>query len=187
MVPNLWLFLASLVVSACGNIPKLANNDATNTLLFPLAPGRSWTYSLTVNHWALCNGSTIVQQVLGTSIVEGRVAFELSPMCSSTYTDQYSVVVDRIDIRHNNRWVPALDSPAEAGHQWDSGDVSYEWDSIANITVKAGTFQNCWKRKEINDANDAYEIYCTGVGKVVGHFADNQGNGWDAELTGKSF
>ena len=63
-----------------------------------------------------------------------------------------------------------LAEPVEDGVAWataiDTSYHEYKWESVGTVTVPVGTFDNCWKRVDLQ--NDGYLTYCRGVGRVKG-------------------
>jgi len=60
------------------------------------------------------------------------------------------------------------------------------WHRETSVTVPAGTFTDCWTaNQQVSYA--AYLTYCRGAGLVRSYSKDLAGDGWDAQLSSKSF
>ena len=155
----------------------------------PIAPGYSWTYDVTVaGTYPSCSNGSSTGSVTQESTLGGKDAFLVSSFCAGIGSIWYSADGDRVYEWDGSNWLIAIDSPVEDGHTWTTSNVTYVWKKIGSLTVKAGTFADCW---EI-DAQGAAPYYaatlCRGVGPVKWHVRDTSGNnGYDAELTSKSF
>jgi len=155
--------------------------------LYPLAVGRSWTYEVgAVGAGAVCAPGTYSEEVLGTTSVGGREAFEVAGWCSAVGTNYLASDGDKVEVYYNGGWIVVLDTPVEEGHTWTStGPVVYTWKQEGAVTVPAGTFDDCWRREQ-QVSYTAYTIYCRGVGAVIDYSQDLAGNGWDARLSASS-
>lgn len=148
----------------------------------PIELGRSWTYDVTIlGTYPLCKAGSHTGQVLGQKVVGGKNAFQVQSFCPGAGTSSYAVTGDRVEVYYANTWVLSLDAPVEEGHSWTDGLNTYAWEKVGQLTVPAGTFEDCWKAKHQTSAS--YTTFCRGVGPVRWHFVDGTGNGYDATLT----
>ena len=71
-------------------------------------------------------------------------------------------------LRHSNSSVERiLSSQLKEGHGWDVGyGTQMVYHYAGTVTVKAGTFQGCWRTDWSYDANDLYTTFCPGIGPV---------------------
>ena len=89
-----------------------------------------------------------------------------------------------MDVWYEGGWSPVVDEPIQEDHTWPVFSTSYTWYSYGSITVEAGTFHDCWEKRQ-NVAYDSYSVWCPGVGAVY-DITDITG-GWEAELVSKNF
>lgn len=154
----------------------------------PLAVGNSWTYQVTVTGtYPACSNGSGTATVSDHQSYNGKDAYLVSSFCPSLGSYWYSPDGDRIYEYVSNAWIVAIDSPVLDGHTWTGGTETFVWKKIGSVTVVAGTFSDCW---EIDDqAAPTYynTTLCRGVGPVKWHYRDASQNGYDAELTSKSF
>jgi len=157
--------------------------------LYPLALGYRWTYAVTaVGGGAVCAAGSYDQHVLSANAVGGRPAFQLDNFCSGvsgTY-DYSQPGGDEVDFYYSQTWAPIIDLPLQEGHSWTYFNTSYTWHRETSVTVPAGTFTDCWTANQ-NVTYTAFLTYCRGAGLVRSYSQDLGGNGWDAQLSSKSF
>jgi hypothetical protein len=153
----------------------------------PILLGHAWTYDVQeLGSFPLCPAGTHTGEVLGESTVDGKDAFEVSSLCANAGSSYYAVDGDVVQVDYQGTWLLALDAPVEEGHTWSNGSSTFTWHSKSSVTVPAGTFSDCWSATQ-NVAYEAYTIFCRGVGPVRWYSKDLDGNGFDAQLTAKSF
>jgi hypothetical protein len=160
-----------------------------STKLFPLAVGNRWTYTVAaVGTGAICATGLHDQTVVSANMAGSRPAFQLTNWCTGapgTY-DYSEPGGDAVDFYYNSTWAPVIDLPLQEGHTWPYFNTSYTWHRETTITVPAGTFTDCWTANQ-NVTYTAYLTYCRGAGLVRSYSEDLAHNGWDAQLTAKSF
>lgn len=148
----------------------------------PIELGRSWTYDVTIiGTYPLCKSGSHTGQVLGQKVVAGKQAFQVQSFCPGAGTSSYAVTGDRVEVYYANTWILSLDAPVAEGHTWTDGLNTYAWKKVGEVTVVAGTFEDCWNAKP--QIGESYTTFCRGVGPVRWHFVDGTGNGYDAALT----
>ena len=84
---------------------------------------------------------------------------------------------------NSGAWYHQLLLPPEQDATWAAGGASgatYIWDEFhPSYTVEAGTFDDCWRRKQ--QGYDVWEIYCRDVGMVESYY-DAWGSNTRSEL-----
>lgn len=163
-----------------------SDTGAPDDRLMPLEVGRSWTYDVAAVGNGYCPTGSHDSKVLGTSQQDGRTAFQVTSFCGTIGSSYETVNGDQVDVDYQGSWNHYLDVPVQEGHSWPYFNTSYTWESVASITVPAGTYTNCWKAHQ-NVTYTAYAVFCRGVGMVESVSQDLAGNGWDAKLTAKNF
>ena len=161
----------------------------TTAALYPLAVGYRWTFTVTaVGAGSTCAAGSFDQHVVSANAAGGRAAFQLDNFCSGVSgTYDYSLPGgDEVDFYYNATWAPIIDLPLQEGHSWTYFNSSYTWHRETSVTVPAGTFDDCWTANQ-DVSYTAYLTYCRGAGLVHSYSQDLGGNGWDAQLAGKSF
>lgn len=155
----------------------------------PIAMGYAWTFDVTVaGTYPSCSNGSSTGAVQQESTLGGRDAFLVSSFCSGIGSIWYSADGDRIYEWDGSNWLTAIDSPVEDGHTWTTSGITYVWKKLGSLTVKAGTFSDCWEIDDQGEAAYYAATLCRGVGPVKWHVRDTSGtNGYDAELTSKSF
>ncbi|MGH7330027.1 MAG: hypothetical protein ACREJX_16905, partial [Polyangiaceae bacterium] len=135
-----------------------------------------------------CTNGSGTGSVTQESTLGGKDAFYVSSFCSGVDSIWYSADGDRVYEYDGSNWLIAIDSPVEDGHTWTTSGVTYVWKKIGALTVKAGTFADCWEIDDQGESAYYAATLCRGVGPVKWHVRDQTGNnGYDAELTSKSF
>ncbi len=153
--------------------------------IFPIADGWTWTYNLITfgnsTFGVPCQPGTRTQSMSATATIQGKTAVWLPLLCASTPTNAaYSVTGDQVWKWTGTEWISYLDAPLTEGRSFISGTRAYTWYRPYNVTVPAGTFNDCWTKKD--NRSDSFETFCRGVGLVISHNADAAPNGWRATL-----
>ena len=132
--------------------------------LWPLAVGNTWSSTASVDD-PTCDPDAM--EVVGFELHEGRMAYRLTLSCTS---DDLWVNVEGGSVYQflGGAWKPSMAMPVEEGAVWD-WDASYKfaWTKVASVTVKAGTFTDCWRRIDPKSDQAATRVYCPGVGGVL--------------------
>ena len=143
---------------------------------FPMALGLQWTYRFTrvdgeVGTACDNQGDEHVTTVSDFDAATGVYTFTEEPWCYFAALE-YRIDGDYIDV-NSGAWYHQLLLPPELDATWAAGGASgatYVWDEHhETYTVEAGTFDDCWRRKQ--EGYDVWQIYCAGVGMVVSHYA----------------
>jgi len=159
--------------------------------LYPIAVGYTWTYRVVaVGSGNTCAAGVQTSKVKGTSTTGGRSGFDISSFCKAAgdSTDAPAASGDEVDFYYasSNKWLVLVDPTLEEGHTWPYANTSFTWHRENSVTVPAGTFSDCWTARQ-NVSYTSYTTYCRGIGPVRSYSSDLGGNGWDAQLTAKSF
>jgi hypothetical protein len=153
-------------------------------VLYPLAVGNSWTYSVeAVGAGSICAPGTHEQHVVSGNMAGGRAAFQMTNFCSGvTATYDYSAGAnDEVDFYYQTSWLTLVDPTLTEGHMWPYFNTSYHWHRETSVTVPAGTYTDCWTA--VQDVSYSASLtYCRGVGLVRSYSSDLSGSGWDAKL-----
>jgi hypothetical protein len=146
------------------------------TPYFPLQVGLQWTYRLTRTSGELgtdCDnrGDEHVMSVTDFDAGTGVYTRTEDPSCYFASLS-FRVEGDYIDV-DNSAWYHHLLLPPELDATWAAGGASgatYIWDEhFDTYTVEAGTFDDCWRRKQ--QGYEVWEVYCRNVGAVESHYA----------------
>jgi len=171
-----------------GSTPKTdgattADGSVPDNRIDPITVGRTWTYDVTIlGNYPLCKAGSSTGRVLGQKSVGGKNAFQVQSFCPGAGTSSYAVNGDKVEIYYGSSWILSLDAPVQEGHTWTDGLYTYGWENVGQVTVPAGTYADCWKAKPT--VGTSFTTFCRGVGPVRWHFVDQNGNGYDATLTG---
>ena len=151
---------------------------------FPLQIGLQWSYRLTRTDGTLgadCldNGDIHVMTISEES--GGVFTRTEEPTCDFD-TLEYRIDPPYVDV-NSGAWYRQLRLPPEDGATWAAGGASgatYIWDEHhPSYSVEAGTFDDCWRRKQ--QGYDVWEIYCRDVGMVESYY-DAWGSNTRSEL-----
>jgi hypothetical protein len=174
--------------------PSSSPGQTGDQRLYPLAPGRQWTYSAR----PIAGATTASSSCTGTQLtyVVGDGA-QYGGVPSVRFQSLCSVVVDLVqDGDRVYAYVPdsydepsvALDAPVEEGHAWEvRAGIQAVWENAGTVQVPAGTFQDCWRRRDVEGdmvVSPGYVTYCRGIGMVQ---LVNPDDGYEAELASKNF
>jgi hypothetical protein len=156
---------SSGTAGASGNAGANGGGAVVAADLLPLADGNNWTYSAEED----IEGCTMANhlQVTGPESYEGRMAYRLVDSCSPDSPSFVSVIEGRIE-QFSKQWDVTLGMPLAEGTTWQySVSTTFTWQAVGTVTVPAGTFENCWKRVAMSQANATHRTYCPGVGRVL--------------------
>ncbi len=93
------------------------------------------------------------------------------------YPDEESFLAydegDVIQWYENSRWLATLKAPLQEGFTWVATErYTFQWSFVSDITVPAGSFQDCWARESVPPSPLSRNVYCPGVGPVRRENAD---------------
>jgi hypothetical protein len=135
--------------------------------------GNKWTFVLTQDLESECDGAYLTEEVYALDASLGRDAVVVSQLCapSNVKTDNRLAAIDgQIFQWFSPMWRPTHPSPLVDGYKWviTNGPV-FRWKFAGEVTVPAGTFQNCWTRVHVplsNQKRGPDNTYCPGIGRV---------------------
>ncbi len=109
----------------------------------------------------LCHGRTRRSLVL-------RAETTLATRRTRLYDSRLAVVDDEVVQRLDETWRAVLKAPVAEGTGWivpcRTESFGYGWYFEGEVTVPAGTFQNCWSRRlSPPEASPDIDTYCPGV------------------------
>lgn len=142
--------------------------------LFPLALGNRWTYVVLNDPTGYCDQTYLDEEAYATDELDGVSCFVLSSPCYApdpAYDSRLAVVDDEVVQRLDETWRAVLKAPVAEGTGWivpyGTESFGYGWYFEGEVTVPAGTFQNCWSRRlSPPEASPDIDTYCPGVGPV---------------------
>lgn len=151
---------------------------------FPLQVGLQWSYRLTRTDGSTgrsCIDDGAIHVMRMTDESAGVFTRTEEPFC---YFESLAFRIDGTYVDVNNgAWYHQLLLPPEMDATWAAGGASgatYIWDEFhPSYTVEAGTFEDCWRRKQ--QGYDVWEIYCRDVGMVESYY-DAWGSNTRSEL-----
>lgn len=160
---------------------------AEDNRIDPIALGHSWTYDVEeIGNFPLCPSGSHTGETIDALELDGKQALEVTNLCANVPSSFYSVDGDIVQVNYQGTWILALDAPVEEGHTWSNGVSTFTWHDEGEVTVSAGTFDDCWRATQ-NVEYEAYTIFCRGVGPVHWRSVDLNGDGFDALLTDTNF
>jgi len=142
--------------------------------LFPLALGNSWTWVVINEATAdTCDENYLVEELYEADTVGGRDALIISSACAPPDLEQdarMAVVDQEVTQWIDEQWQVTLSAPVGGDHTWtivsSGAPGDYRWVATGEVTVPAGTFQNCWTRQLLPEEPTSIRTYCPGVGPV---------------------
>jgi hypothetical protein len=87
-----------------------------------------------------------------------------------------------LEVNLGSAWSVVLPRPIADGAVFMSASSSQVVAQVADVTVPAGTFSNCWQTAYVT-ATGAETTYCAGVGLVLLDYVAPSGGGYRLELT----
>jgi hypothetical protein len=155
--------------------------------ILPLATGNTWVYEVTdVGSGDACGSGDKTTTIVGPVEHAGKQGFSQKNLCNPGGTVDLAAEGDRLFAWTGAEWRVALDAPIEEGKSWTMGEFTRTWHDAGQVTVPAGTFDDCWRVDQMGPAPGSF-TYCRGVGLVAETTDDGQGNGSDVKLASKSF
>src|SRR5205823_6479834 len=108
-----------------------SGSGSSDTRLFPLAAGETWTFTVTaVGAGSVCGAGTFTEHVVSTNAAGGRDAFQLDSFCTAlagTTYDYSAPSGDEIDFLYTGTWATLVDPTLTDGHDWPYINTSYHW------------------------------------------------------------
>ncbi len=176
--------------------------------VFPLTVGNDWTYGLTtITEITDTTGvvadtmtATITSEITSeTTLDDGTAAFE--NISSTDYDD--TLITDFTDtsfVVEADDYILGYDSksdtepdtlfvlPIEEGNTWTvHPDTANPTTAVVlgkeNVTVPAGTYDDCWEIGYITAGETTYTYYAPGTGNVRSYMYMEQDTTWSSETT----
>ena len=170
-------------------------DEEEGTTYLPLSVGNEWNYDLTVTLTNLditWTGSMEVEITAETTLDNGTEVFEVVQVISivlmlETDTSYYEETENYILV-YNSKAATVPDTlqalPLEVGKTW--GD--YQVLGQADVTVPAGTFNDCWEILEASAGMSAYYYFAADVGLVKGSMTETEGSSiWETLVELESY
>ncbi len=181
------LLLLCLVLNGCQKLGKSLQDLADyKGQIFPMASTWRWTYKVVtfggITFGANCQTGLITRAAGGSSTAGNRRGTLMGPICTSpgVANTLYSAEGDQVWMWNGSDWIAYLDAPLTEGHSFLSGFQTFTWYRPNSVSVPAGTFSDCWTKKD--SKSDSFETFCRGIGLVSSYKVDAFGNGWKATL-----
>ena len=175
--------------------------DAPPDLRFyPLEVGRTWSYTGSQTYQGQTTDTSVTTQITGMQLFDNRNAFvsvaQFATGSLTSYVDVESADDTWIEYSGGSgQWLPETKAPVQEGASWTyyySGTRMQTWHDVGQVTVAAGTFDDCWRidymvleTSQPGDVN--YAILCRGVGEVRAEMALSNGFTSHTELISRSF
>jgi hypothetical protein len=172
---------------------------AKDTRFFPGETGREWDYAGDESAmFGSTQSFTFKTTVTGTATIGGKSAWIVTSDTNGQTGDSYVALEGDDEYTRSagdTVWKPALRSPAKDGASWtytvSDKPITSTWHSIGSATVKAGTFDECWRIDSTfattKPGDVYYSVVCRGVGTVKTDIEQTDGYIYRFELTKKSF
>lgn len=151
-----------VLIIGCGG------DDGTN--YFPLTVGDEWNYDMTrttiividtlTSDTTVTTGTVDMDITAETTLDNGTEVFEMTMTMTDTTITFYVEETEDYLLQYSNKaaTVPSdtmLALPLELGKTW----ADYEVTAQANITVPAGTFNDCWEIRGLYGEEDSTCMY----------------------------
>lgn len=173
-------------VSDAGRDPDDKGHGETSNDLFPLVNGRKFHYTIARGSRTGCADGTMTITITGPENDASGAYFTRTMSCGVYPTMDVKKDTSELWSRvgGTSDWYRFMSLPPSDGKEFVAGGVSgasFTWSSVPTITVPAGTYTQCWRRKQ--NGYEMSEIYCPGVGMVSADYHEwGQDEGYD--LTG---
>jgi hypothetical protein len=153
--------------------------------LFPLAVGNIWNYNTTVLPGTIgtppCAAGMHATTITGRAMFANQNAFTATHVCAPTATRYYVENAQGLEVNVGTTWSLVLPRPISDGAMFQAASSQQVIARVANITVPAGTFSNCWQTAYVS-ATGPVTTYCAGVGLVSLEYQAPSGGGYKIEL-----
>lgn len=154
--------------------------------LFPLAVGNVWNYNTTILPGSTgtppCAAGMHATTITGRAMFMGQDAYTATHVCAPTATRYYVENAQGLEVNVGAAWSLVLPRPIADGAMFQAASSQPVIARVANITVPAGTFSNCWQTAYVS-ATGPVTTYCAGVGLVSLEYQAPSGGGYKIELT----
>lgn len=168
------LLLIPLVVLIVG-----CGSDEEGTVFYPLSVGNEWNYNMSMTRTTPTDttvetGSDKLEITAETTLDNGTAVFEwvltitfddtlVPDIIDTSYIEETEDYILQYDAKADT--VPSdtmLALPLETGKTW----ADYEVMGQEDVTVPAGTFNDCWEVREVDDEFTLYVYWAPDVGAV---------------------
>jgi hypothetical protein len=153
--------------------------------LFPLAVGNVWNYRVTIlpgsTGTSPCPAGMHATTITGQAMFMGQNAFTATHACAPSATRYYVENAMGLEVSLGTAWSVVLPRPISDGAVFMSASSSEVIAHVADVTVPAGTFSNCWATEYVS-ATGPITTYCAGVGLVSLEYDAPNGGGYALEL-----
>ncbi|NOR16230.1 hypothetical protein GQ543_00760 [candidate division WOR-3 bacterium] len=168
------LLLIPLVVLIVG-----CGSDEEGTVFYPLSVGNEWNYNMSMTRTTPTDttvetGSDKLEITAETTLDNGTAVFEwvltitfddtlVPDIIDTSYIEETEDYILQYDAKTDT--VPSdtmLALPLETGKTW----ADYEVMGQEDVTVPAGTFNDCWEVREVDDEFTLYVYWAPDVGAV---------------------
>lgn len=168
------LLLIPLVVLIVG-----CGSDEEGTVFYPLSAGNEWNYNMSMTRTTPTDttvetGSDKLEITAETTLDNGTAVFEwvltitfddtlVPDIIDTSYIEETEDYILQYDAKTDT--VPSdtmLALPLETGKTW----ADYEVMGQEDVTVPAGTFNDCWEVREVDDEFTLYVYWAPDVGAV---------------------
>ncbi len=168
------LLLIPLVVLIVG-----CGSDEEGTVFYPLSVGNEWNYNMSMTRTTPTDttvetGSDKLEITAETTLDNGTAVFEwvltitfddtlMPDIIDTSYIEETEDYILQYDAKADT--VPSdtmLALPLETGKTW----ADYEVMGQEDVTVPAGTFNDCWEVREVDDEFTLYVYWAPDVGAV---------------------
>jgi hypothetical protein len=120
--------------------------------------------------------------ITGKATFQGESAFTATHFCAPTVTRYYVENAKGLEVNVGTGWSVVLPRPISDGAVFMAASSQQVIAHVADVTVPAGTFSNCWATQYLT-ATGAIATYCAGVGLVTLEYDAPSGGGYLVELT----
>ena len=168
------LLLIPLVVLIVG-----CGSDEEGTVFYPLSVGNEWNYNMSMTRTTPTDttvetGSDKLEITAETTLDNGTAVFEwvltitfddtlMPDIIDTSYIEETEDYILQYDAKADT--VPSdtmLALPLETGKTW----ADYEVMGQEDVIVPAGTFNDCWEVREVDDEFTLYVYWAPDVGAV---------------------
>ena len=157
--------------------------------LFPLAVGNVWNYMTTIlpnsTGTSPCLAGMHATTITGRAMFDGQNAFTATHVCAPTTTRYYVENASGLEVNVGMAWSVVLPRPIADGSVFTAASSQEVLGRIADVTVPAGTFSDCWQTAYLT-ATGPITTYCAGVGLVSLEYDAPNGGGYKLELVSYS-
>lgn len=139
--------------------------------LYPLEVGQRRTFEIVEPAGMECDPN--FETVLRTENVGGKEAFVVDHVCAPDEEIILAHHGGQLVQWNEDKWIVTMKAPLEEGLTWIATErYTFQWSFVSDITVPAGSFQDCWARESVPPSPLSRNVYCPGVGPVRRENAD---------------